>query len=209
MLKKEIAIKFVLLERCKNLKGENDKLWDLIGQGNPLEKKIELKEVSCQVSIRSSWMAKEVVNRGSIGKFYKEMFPSGNKSKSSKEITVEINENPENILENEYPKNQTNENKEQSWNIKKTEAEVVDNQTTEIEKVPRLNPGMNSERPKKKMSKIASCTRVRRRSRVDRNKSKPKKSILNNFGPGTTIIVIQKNEEIDCGYSSREIENFE
>lgn len=59
-------------------------------------------------------MAKEVVNRGSIGKFYKEMFPSGNKSKSSKEITVEINENPENILENEYPKNQTNENKEQS-----------------------------------------------------------------------------------------------
>lgn len=54
MLKKEIAIKFVLLERCKNLTGKNDKLRDLIGKGNHLEKSRERKEVACQVSIGSS-----------------------------------------------------------------------------------------------------------------------------------------------------------
>lgn len=45
MLKKEIAIKFVLLERCKNLKGENDKLRDIIGKGNPFEGKQKMVDV--------------------------------------------------------------------------------------------------------------------------------------------------------------------
>jgi cell shape-determining protein MreC len=54
LLKKEIAIKFVLLERCKNLKGENDKLRDIIGKSNPFEAKTPKKDVGCQISIGSS-----------------------------------------------------------------------------------------------------------------------------------------------------------
>lgn len=64
---------------------------------------------------------------------------------------------------------------------------------------------------KKAIMKPGSCPRnVRRRSRQVRNQSKPKnkQNMLNNLGPGTTIIVIQRNEESDGSYSTKQIEDF-
>jgi hypothetical protein len=61
---------------------------------------------------------------------------------------------------------------------------------------------------KKALVKPGSCPRYRRRSRKDRIEGKPKKQILKDLGPGTTIIVIQKNEETDGSYNSRKIDDF-
>lgn len=54
LLKKEVAIKFVLLERCNNMKAENEKLRDIIGKSNPFEAPVLKKNVGCQSSISSS-----------------------------------------------------------------------------------------------------------------------------------------------------------
>lgn len=145
-------------------------------------------------------MATEVNNRGSIGKFYKEMFPVGQKNKSNTEITIEINENPESgIYTKKNQEIQSNKESEKSQNTQEIETK------TEMEKVKKLNTNSRIEKPKKKIEKPTSCARVRRRSRIDRNNSKTKRSVIDNIGAGTTIIVIQKNDKIDGEYSSREM----
>lgn len=61
---------------------------------------------------------------------------------------------------------------------------------------------------KKALVKPGSCPRYRRRSRKDRIEGKSKKQTLKDLGPGTTIIVIQKNKETDGSYNTRKIDDF-
>ena len=64
---------------ANNLKEEKTKLNNaILNQSYKL--KAQQIDVCLQVSIGSSWMANEANNKGSIGKFYKEMFPSHNQN---------------------------------------------------------------------------------------------------------------------------------
>ncbi|CAI2372799.1 unnamed protein product [Moneuplotes crassus] len=192
MLKKEIAIKFVLLERSKNLQTENSKLRDLFDKKNILDHKRNLKDVSCQVSIGSSCMANQVTNRGSIGKFYKEMFPNNSKNKPNPEIKVEIQPEPENIVK--------------SRNQNEFEKDPHSNKPSIQESVSQATIGLSAEKLKK-IKTQSTNPRLRRRSRMDRIKSKSKKPARKDFAPETTIIVIQKTQENQQSYT-RQIEDF-
>lgn len=80
------------------------------------------------------------------------------------------------------------------------------------ELVPKFSNQTSYQQNKKVSKKMESCPRNRRRSRQDRNSSKSKNNQqqFKDLGPGTTIIVIQKNDEEEDGeYSSKQIENFE
>lgn len=189
LLKKEIATKFVLLERCKNLKGENDKLRDLIGKSNPFEPKAKKKDVSVQVSIGSSCMANDVHDRGSIGKYYKNMFVATGKEKE-------------------------NQASEEKPSMMKHNSEITIDDFFKQKSGPEIIPKFSDPSPpimakKKMLMKPSSLPRNRRRSRVDRNKSKPKKqNVFQNFGPGTTIIVIQRDGNDKESFSSKNLEEL-
>ena len=175
LLKKEIAIKFVLLEKCKNIKAENEKLREIIGTKNFFDIKSQLKDVGCQVSIGSSCMANEANNKGSIGKYYKDMFPHHNQRiKNSGEF-----ENGDNEFKNAACEQEIN-------------TDEFFNQEITPELVPKFENKYIFSR-KKAITKPESCPRQRRRSRQDRvDPNAKKQSVLNELGPGTTIIVIQK-----------------
>ena len=142
-------------------------------------------------------MANDSVIRGSIGKYYKDMFPanSNNKLKESK--------------------SEDDEDDEKLKLSKHTSAQEMDledffNQKSGTELVPKLPNHTPSYVSKNKVvAKPASCPRNRRRSRQDRNKSKPKKpNVLKELGPGTTIIVIQKSEDSSGNYNRKDIDDF-
>lgn len=142
-------------------------------------------------------MVKDVTNRGSIGKFYKQMFPPNhNKSKEN---------TPENNDENQIGPKITKRTDED-------DADDVENFFNQVDN-PDLVPAFETQtfqytNKKKTLVKPGSCPRYRRRSRQDRIKNKNKKQTLKDLGPGTTIIVIQKNEEANGSYSTRKIEDF-
>ena len=77
------------LKNENNLKEENNKLNSLISVQN-FKLKVQQKDVGWQVSIGSSWMANEASNKGTIGKFYKDMFPSYNQREKDNNEVKEI-----------------------------------------------------------------------------------------------------------------------
>lgn len=94
----------------------------------------------------------------------------------------------------------------------KDDADDLENFFNQVDN-PDLVPAFESQtfqytNKKKTLVKPGSCPRYRRRSRQDRIKNKNKKQTLKDLGPGTTIIVIQKNEEANGSYSTRKIEDF-
>ena len=164
-----------MLEKYKNIKGENEKLRELIGKKNFLDYKAQLKDVGWQVSIGSSWLANEINNKGSIGKYYKDMFPHHNQKLQSKDEA-----------------DQTKPELKMSASIQDLNSDEFFNQEATPELVPKFES--QEQLPKKKViTKPGSWPRQRRRSRQDRGESSTKKqNVLNELGPGTTIIVIQK-----------------
>lgn len=112
-------------------------------------------------------------------------------------------------------KSEDDEDDEKLKLSKHTSAQEMDledffNQKSGPELVPKLpNHTPNYVSKNKVVAKPASCPRNRRRSRQDRNKSKPKKpNVLKELGPGTTIIVIQKSEDSSGNYNRKDIDDF-
>lgn len=142
-------------------------------------------------------MAKDSSIKGTIGKYYKDMFPIHAKQKEGQGETSDGSDSKYQLSKQISAKNG------------KVESLLSDKQGPEL--VPQFsNETAYFGHKKKIMKKTESCPRNRRRSRQDRNQSKPKKqNTLNDFGPGTTIIVIQRNEEQDGSYSTKQLQDFD
>lgn len=137
-------------------------------------------------------MAKEASNKGTIRKYYKQCTINPNKSKDGKAI-------------------------EESKVSLTKQVSLQDGITAEdffnTRSGPELVPKFSNQEPfakKKSIVKPGSCPRNKRKVRQDGKDAKQaqKQGVLNELGPGTTIIVIQKNEDGEGDYSTQSIENF-
>lgn len=142
-------------------------------------------------------MTKEDLNRGSIGKYYRDKYPIHHYK--NQEIQIDDSDISY-VADSELDKYTSYQEKS---------FETMFESQSDFNITQQLSTQSEATQDKKKLStKPSSVPRKRRRSRRERSVKPKKQNTKKNLGGGTTIIVIQKDDQSEGSYKTKELQDF-